>query len=32
MAHGNPGLRIGDRAQATFTDLAGRLIPFFRNI
>jgi uncharacterized OB-fold protein len=32
MAHGNPGLRIGDRVQATFTDLVGRLIPFFRNV
>lgn len=30
MAHGDPDLQIGDRVEATFTDLAGRKIPFFK--
>ena len=29
MAHCAPGLEIGDRVRACFTDLAGRKIPFF---
>jgi uncharacterized OB-fold protein len=29
MAHGDPGLQIGDRVSARFTDLAGRKIPYF---
>jgi uncharacterized OB-fold protein len=29
MAHGAPGLRIGDRVRANFTDLAGKKIPYF---
>jgi uncharacterized OB-fold protein len=32
MAHGSVGLRIGDRVQVKFVELAGRLIPFFHNI
>jgi uncharacterized OB-fold protein len=30
MAHGDPALQIGDRVRATFSDLAGRKIPYFR--
>ena len=29
MAHGDPGLQIGDRVFARFTELAGRKIPYF---
>ncbi len=29
MAHGDKALRIGDRVRATFTDLAGKKIPYF---
>lgn len=29
MAHGDPALAIGDRVKATFTDLAGKKIPYF---
>jgi uncharacterized OB-fold protein len=29
MAHGEPGLRIGERVQARFVTVAGRLIPRF---
>ena len=29
MAHGDPGLQIGDRVFARFTPLAGRKIPYF---
>jgi uncharacterized OB-fold protein len=32
MAHGKQGLCIGDRVQAKFVELAGRLLPFFDNI
>jgi uncharacterized OB-fold protein len=32
MAHGNAGLRIGDRVQVQFVQLAGRQIPFFHNV
>jgi uncharacterized protein len=31
MAHGAPGLRIGDRVQCRFIDLAGRRVPRFEN-
>jgi hypothetical protein len=30
MAHGDPALQIGDAVKATFTDLAGKKIPFFK--
>ena len=29
MAHGEPGLAIGDAVQATFREHAGGLLPFF---
>ncbi|HEX4986628.1 MAG TPA: OB-fold domain-containing protein [Burkholderiales bacterium] len=29
MAHGDPGLAIGDKAEAKFVSLAGRKVPFF---
>lgn len=29
MAHCAPDLRIGDRVRVTFTDLAGKKIPYF---
>ena len=29
MAHGAPGLHIGDRVRCRFIDLAGRLVPYF---
>jgi uncharacterized OB-fold protein len=29
MAHGALDLRIGDRVRCRFTDLAGRLVPYF---
>lgn len=32
MAHGEPGLRIGDRVNVRFVDLAGRKIPFFESV
>ena len=29
MAHGDKGLRIGDRVQVRFADFAGRVVPRF---
>lgn len=29
MAHGEPGLQIGDRVEARFVSMAGRLMPRF---
>ncbi|GAC1421798.1 MAG: OB-fold domain-containing protein [Candidatus Velthaea sp.] len=31
MAHGEPGLRIGDAVQAGFRDFAGTLVPYFES-
>jgi uncharacterized OB-fold protein len=30
MAHGDPGLAIGERVEAGFARFAGRLVPRFR--
>ena len=32
MAHGNPSLKIGDRARCRFMTLAGKLIPYFEKV
>ena len=32
MAHGDKGLRIGDRVRARFITLADRLLPHFERI
>ncbi len=32
MAHGDDGLRIGDRVQCRFVRLAGRIVPRYRKL